>query len=218
MLKISIRSDFKDVERKLSRLSDDMQKRVVPAALNKVAAKARTEMTRAVSSEFNIQQAEVRKNLKITRAGKKYDRWIAVLDPFASPRKRGYGMNLIRFVEKRVTLAEARRRAKNGTLDRLRFKIKRVGGAKTIRGAFIATNRETNGTAVFVRDEGRYIEDRVNRKGNSKHAQKLKAMTTVDVAQMFNTKRIKGRVEERIRQELAVEFDRAINAALARRI
>jgi len=218
MLKISIKTDFKDLQRQLSRLSDDMQKKVVPAALNKVTAKAKTEMTRAVSSEFNIQQAEVRKNLKITKAGKKYDRWIAVLDPFASPRKRGYGMNMIRFVEKRVTLAEARRRAKDGTIDRLRFKIKKIGGTKTIRGAFIATNRKTNGTAVFVRDEGRYIEDRVNRKGNSKHAQKLKAMTTVDVAQMFNTTRIRGRVEQRIRQELAVEFDRAIKAALAGKI
>lgn len=199
MLKISIRSDFKDVQRKLDRLADDMQKRVIPAALNKVAAKAKTEMTRAITSEYNIQRGDVAGRLRVTRAGRKIEQWVATLDPFAS-RRRGRSLNLIRFVEKKVTLAEGRRRKRAGTQDQLRFQIKKVGGKKIITGAFIANK----GRTVFIR-EGK---DRLP----------IKALSTIDVPSMFNARRIRGRVEQRIRQELAVEFDRAINAVLARRI
>lgn len=199
MLKIFIRSDFKDVQRKLDRLADDMQKRVIPAALNKVAAKAKTEMTRAITSEYNIQRGDVAGRLRVTRAGRKIEQWVATLDPFAS-RRRGRSLNLIRFVEKKVTLAEGRRRKRAGTQDQLRFQIKKVGGKKIITGAFIANK----GRTVFIR-EGK---DRLP----------IKALSTIDVPSMFNARRIRGRVEQRIRQELAVEFDRAINAVLARRI
>lgn len=199
MLKISIRYDFKDVQRKLDRLAEDMQKRVIPAALNKVAAKAKTEMTRAITSEYNIQRGDVAGRLRVTRAGRKIEQWVATLDPFAS-RRRGRSLNLIRFVEKKVTLAEGRRRKRAGTQDQLRFQIKKVGGKKIITGAFIANK----GRTVFIR-EGK---DRLP----------IKALSTIDVPSMFNARRIRGRVEQRIRQELAVEFDRAINAVLARRI
>jgi hypothetical protein len=187
------------VQRKLDRLADDMQKRVIPAALNKVAAKAKTEMTRAITSEYNIQRGDVAGRLRVTRAGRKIEQWVATLDPFAS-RRRGRSLNLIRFVEKKVTLAEGRRRKKAGTQDQLRFQIKKVGGKKIITGAFIANK----GRTVFIR-EGK---DRLP----------IKALSTIDVPSMFNARRIRGRVEQRIRQELAVEFDRAINAVLARRI
>ena len=82
-----------------------------------------------------------------------------------------------------------------------------------LNGAFVATNKKTRGTAVFTRVEGQYIPGRVNRKGNSKHAEKLRAMQTIDVPQMFNARRIRNRVEARIRKELPVEFERAIRAA-----
>jgi len=200
VLRISIRSDFKDVQRKLDRLADDMQKRVIPAALNKVAAKAKTEMKRAISSEFNISQKDVNSRLQVTRAGRKLEQWLATLDPFAS-RRRGRSLNLIRFVDtKRVAKKEQRRRASEGTQNQLRFQIKKVGGKKIITGAFIANK----GRTVFIR-EGK---DRLP----------IKALSTIDVPSMFNARRIRGRVEQRIRQELAVEFDRAINAALSKSI
>jgi hypothetical protein len=203
MVTLSIKTDFNDVQRKLDRLSSDLQRKVVPAALNKVAAKAKTEMVRGITSEFNIKADEVRSRLRIIRANRKSDKWYAVLDPFATGRKyarKGTTLNLIRFVEKSVTLAEARRRKKSGTTNQLRFQIKKNGGRVTLKGAFIATNKSTGGTAVFTRvGKDRYP---------------IQAKQTIDIPQMFNTRRINARVVDRIEREMAVEFDRAINAAI----
>lgn len=196
MVTLSIKADFGDVKKKLNALSSDLQKRVVPAALNKVIAKANTEMTRQITSEFNIKQQEVRSRLRITRAKRNYDRWFARLDPFASARA-GRSLNLIRFVEKSVTLAERNRRMKNNTLQDLRFKIKRGAGAKIIKGAFIANN----GRTVFIRE--------------GKGRLPIKALSTIDVPQMFNIRRIQGVVLDRIKRDMVIEFDRAIKSAMS---
>jgi hypothetical protein len=196
MVTLSVKADFGDINKKLNALSRDLQKRVVPAALNKVIAKANTEMTRQITSEFNIKQQEVRARLRITRAKRNYERWFARLDPFASARA-GRSLNLIRFVEKSVTLAEGRRRKKNNTLQDLRFKIKRGGGAKIIKGAFIANN----GRTVFIRE--------------GKSRLPIKALSTIDVPQMFNTRRIQGMVLSRIQTDMVIEFDRAIKSAVS---
>lgn len=196
---LSIKSDFRAVQAMLDQLPGKVQAQVIPAALNKTADKAKTEMVRQITSEFNLSAAEVRGRLKIKRASRKLGIFEVVLDPFAGSRK-GRSMNLIRFVEKSVSLAEARRRKKGGTLSQLRFQIKKQAGKKTIQGAFIATNRKTGGTAVF------------QRVGDGKA---IKPVQTIDVPSMFNTKRINAAVIEKIRRELGVEFERAIKAAMA---
>ena len=195
MVAISIKADFRDVQKRLDRLSTNVQSRVIPAALNKVVAKAKTEMARAISSEFNMKQADVKERLRVIRAQRSVARWMAVLDPFAS-RRRGRSLNLIRFIENKVTLSEGKRRKKSGTANQLRFQIKRAGGKKIISGAFIANK----GRTVFIR-EGK---DRLP----------IKALSTIDVPQMFNTRRVNKRVTDRINAELRIEFDRAIKAAL----
>lgn len=196
MVTLSVKADFGDVKKKLNALSNDLQKRVVPAALNKVIAKANTEMARQISSEFNIKQQEVRGRLRITRAKRNYERWFARLDPFASSRA-GRSLNLIRFVERSVTLAERNRRIKNNSLQDLRFKIKRNGAPKIIKGAFIGNN----GRTVFIRE------------GRSRLP--IKALSTIDVPQMFNTRRIQIVVLDRIRRDMVIEFDRAIKSAMS---
>lgn len=196
MISLSVKTDFKDVQKSLDRLSTDLQKRVVPAALNKVAAKAKTEMKQQITSEFNLKSAEVNDRLRIIKAGRELAKWVAVLDPFAS-RKRGRSLNVIHFLENKTTLAEAKRRKAGGTVNQLHFKIKRVGGKKLVEGAFIGNK----GRTVFVRTSG----DRLP----------IKALSTIDVPQMFNTKRIQSKVLARIEKELQVEFDRAISAALS---
>jgi len=193
MVTFTIKTDFKQVQRQLDTLSIDMQKRVIPAAINKVVAKANTAMVKEITSEFNIKSDEVRSNLRIIRAKKELARWYAVLDPFAK-NKKGRGLNLIRFLEKSVTLAEGRRRKKAGTQNQLQFQIKRGAGKKPIAGAFVGNK----GRTVFIREGA----DRLP----------IKAMTTIDVAQMFNTKRINLKVIEKINAELAIEFERAIKA------
>lgn len=196
MISLSIKTDFKDVQKSLDRLSLDLQKRVVPAALNKVAAKAKTEMKQQITGEYNLKSAEVNERLRVIKAGRALNQWLAVLDPFAS-RKRSRSLNMIHFLENKTTLAEAKRRKAGGTVNQLHFKIKRVGGKKLVEGAFIGNK----GRTVFVRTSG----DRLP----------IKALSTIDVPQMFNTKRIQGKVLARIEKELQVEFDRAISAALS---
>lgn len=196
MISLSVKTDFKDVQKSLDRLSTDLQKRVVPAALNKVAAKAKTEMKQQITGEYNLKSAEVNERLRVIKAGRSLNQWLAVLDPFAS-RKRGRSLNMIHFLENKTTLAEAKRRKAGGTVNQLHFKIKRVGGKKLVEGAFIGNK----GRTVFVRTSG----DRLP----------IKALSTIDVPQMFNTKRIQSKVLARIEKELQVEFDRAISAALS---
>jgi hypothetical protein len=204
MVTLSIKTDFKDVQTQLNKVQRALQGKVVSAALNKVAAKAKTQMTREIASEFNIKQSEISARLRIVRAKRDLKNWYAILDPFASGRKfarKGSTLNLIRFVEKSVTLAEGKRRGKAGTKNQLHFQIKKTGGKVRLRGAFIATNKLTGGTAVFART------------GNSRYP--IQAKQTIDIPQMFNTRRINARVVARIRQELPIEFERAIRAALS---
>jgi hypothetical protein len=196
MVTLSIKHDFSGVDRMLRDIPDRLQRRVIPAALNKTGAKAKAEMVRAITSEFNIKSDEVRGHLRLSKATRNVANWMTTLDPFASSR-RGRSLNLIRFVEKSVSLAEARRRKKSGTLNQLQFQIKKVGGKKIINGAFISNK----GRTVFVRE------------GNTRLP--IKALSTIDVRSMFNTRRINARVVNRIRQELPIEFERAIRAALS---
>jgi len=196
MATIKIKTNFKDVQKSLDKLNSRLQQKVVPAALNKVLGKANTTMVREISSEFNIKSSEVRANLRMVRAQRDFSRWYARLDPFARNRK-GRGLNLIRFTEQKVSLAEGRRRAKSGSQQDLRFQIKRNAGKKTIKGAFIGNQ----GRTVFMR--------------TGKERLPIKALTTIDVPQMFNTKRINAKVVARINSEMKIEFDRAIKAALA---
>lgn len=181
-MKFDVRTNFEPVQRRLKALRSDIRQQAVARALNRTAEQGRTRMAREVSREFNIRQGEVRSELDIRRArpgaGTAY--LVVELNALKSRRNRGRGMNVIRFVERQVSLAEARRRSKAGTLNQVVFKIRRTGGSKRIPGAFIATNPKTGGTAVFMR-EGRARLP-------------IKPITTIDVQQMFNTKRINKRV------------------------
>lgn len=193
-----IRLDVRGVDgvvRSLKRLREDLRDRAMTAALNKVGPKARTEMTRAITSEYALPAADVRPRLGLTKASRA--RLVVVLDPFAS-RRRGRSLNLIRFVERSVSLAEARRRRNSDTLNQLHFKIRRGAGFTQIPGAFIANK----GRTVFKR-EGRARLP-------------IQALSTIDVPQMFNARRIQARVLARIRRELGVEMERAV-AMVARR-
>ncbi len=74
------------------------------------------------------------------------------------------------------------------------LKIKRDGPRKVIKGAFIANQ----GRTVFIRDPYPLAK-----------RLPIKGVETIDVPQMFNTKRINRRVVDRMLTEYVVEFDRA---------
>jgi hypothetical protein len=119
-----------------------------------------------------------------------------------STQRRGRSLNLIRFVERSVSLAAARKRMaageggtyRIGKAERrkqleLRFKIRKGGPSKVIPGAFIGNK----GRTVFIR----LGDERLP----------IKALQTIDIAQMFNAKRINERVVGKMRSEFPRIFE-----------
>jgi autotransporter adhesin len=185
----------------LDQLQADIRDRAAVSAVNKTLAKGSTAMNRAITREFNVTAAYVRERLKIKRA--RFEAGSALIsgELFASSR-RGRSANLIHFVEKVVSLAQAKRRMKAGeggtyqlrngaTVTKalqLRFKIKRAGPPKTIKGAFIGNN----GRTVFIREGASRLP--------------IKALSTIDVEQMFNTKRLNQVVRRAMEQDFRSIF------------
>ena len=185
---------MKDVQKRLGKMRRDLGDKAAVMALNKTAAKGKTEMARAISSEYAIRQAEVRPKLRVLRASR--GRLTAILDPWGSGKRRS--LNVVKFMESKVSLAEGRRRKKGGTQNQLRFKIKKGGAAKTITGAFIGNK----GRTVFKRTGDARLP--------------IEAVQTVGVPQMFSTRRINIRVLKRIRKEFPIEFERAARQVIRR--
>ena len=121
------------------------------------------------------------------------------------PREPTIQFNLGCYACQRGDLAEARRRRKAGTLNQLRFKFKRSGPTKMIDGRIIVT--ANRGTFVARRIQGKQA---LNRPGRlTKHTQAIEAVSIIDVPQMFNTRRISQRVQDRISKEFPIEFEGA---------
>jgi len=210
MISISIKTDIDKTVRELERIRRGIGERATVMALNKTAAKAKTEMVRAITSEYVIRASDVRPRMRVQRARR--GRLTAVLDPFASVSRRGRSLNVVHFLERKVSLAEARRRRKAGTLSQLRFRIKKTGGPRTIKGAFIGNK----GRTIFERVPGSVMSSREKYSG-TKHAEGIRPVQTLGVPQMFGVRRISDRVVRRIRKEFPIEFDRAVRQVLRSR-
>ena len=118
-----------------------------------------------------------------------------------SDRRRA--MNIIHFVEKSVSLATARRRAKAGTLKQLHVKVKRQGGTKPLAGAFIGNK----GRTVFERVPGTVMASRSKYAG-SLHAEEIRPVQTIGIKQMFNARRVNSVVVQLMRDKFPEIFDR----------
>jgi hypothetical protein len=189
VVQIKVNVDLGGVLGALDQLHADVRERAAASAINKTLAKGNTRMAREISREFNISQAKVKDRLDISRA--KFIGGKAVIAGALLATKDGKhrSMNLIAFVENKVTLAEAKRRAKAGDLSQLRFQIKRKGKAVVIPGAFIGNK----GRTVFIRE--------------GKARLPIKALQTIDVPQMFNTRRINKLVVDQMEQDFPTIFD-----------
>lgn len=209
---LTIKVDDSQVRHMLKGLRDATSTQALRQAVNKAANKGNTLMKRAIAKEFNINQQALGPQLKVQGAAGGYSTITAVIYPLAkAPGRRG--RNVIEFLERKVTLAEARRRTKSGTLRDLRFEIRR--GRKTlIPGTFVVTYNK--GTFVAQRVPGTVTPGR-SRYAGTKHAEKLMGTQTIDVPQMFNTKRIALNVKRDIETKiLPEEIGRAIQSALKR--
>lgn len=194
MIELDIRDNFPEVKRQLATMQDDLANKEVSRALNKTVDQGRTAMARQISREYMLTSAQVKQRLQVTRAKPNTLGLSVVLA--ATSKGKGRSMNLIAFVEKKVSLAEAKRRLKKGTLQQLQFQIKRKGGKKMIKGAFIANQ----GRTVFIR--------------TGKSRLPIKALSTIDVPQMFNAKRINLIVRTAMLDKFEANFEREARAVL----
>ncbi|MBC7600863.1 MAG: hypothetical protein H7238_17875, partial [Polaromonas sp.] len=78
--------------------------------------------------------------------------------------------------ERSISLATARKRGHRGTLNQLHVQIRKAGGKKALGSAFIGNK----GRTIFVR--------------TGKARLPIKALQTIDVASMFNTRRVNAKV------------------------
>lgn len=198
------------IKRKLAEIPDQLADRALSAALNKTGDKAKAEMVRAITDEYNIKRSDVAPRMNLKRATRN-DLYV-VLDPFASgskiSRSKGRALNLIHFLDHRATKkAErmAKRVVKRGTqriggrvMPVLYFKIKKGEPPKPIPGAFIGNH----GRTVFIR--------------TSKDRLPIEGLSTIGVPQMFSARKINARVMARINEALPIEVDRAIKMVMER--
>lgn len=192
MVTLTISADFKDVQRRLDGLQREVREQALVRAVNRTTEQARTDMSREIRSEFVMSAERVRDQLRVVRAGFKQGR--AVIEArLVGGRAKGRSLNLIRFVERRATLADGKRRGKAGTQARVFVQIKRKGGKKAL------------GPAAFIGNQGRTVFERVGPKRLP-----IKAKTTIDVAQMFNTKRINAAVVRKLRDKFPAIVEREV--------
>ena len=199
-MQIKISTNFPQIQRQLETMRQDIADKAVASALNKTVAQARTAMSREIRREFNISTQAVNDALRVRRATAVRAR-LQLEASLESRSKRGRSLNLINFLERSVSMAAARQRTKGGeggtyqlgnrTVRKalqLRFKIRRTGPKKVIEGAFIGNK----GRTVFIREGASRLP--------------IKALQTIDVAQMFNTQRINAKVVQLINTRFPAIF------------
>ncbi|MCC2673064.1 MAG: hypothetical protein K0R58_11 [Ramlibacter sp.] len=190
----------------LDQLHLDVRDRAAVSAVNKAIAKGQTRMVRVISREYNVTAGYVRERLRIERA--KFVRGKAVIAAAlvgGGSRGAKRSANLIVFTERSTSLAQAKKRMKAGeggtyklgstTVSKaleLRFKIKRGSAPKVIKGAFIGNQ----GRTVFIREGSARLP--------------IKALSTIDVPQMFNTRRLNDEVVRSIEQDFPGIFEHEV--------
>jgi hypothetical protein len=107
-------------------------------AINRTAEQGRTAAVRDITGAFNLQAGFVRERIEIRKAVASRGRLEAAL----VVRGKERSLNLIRFAEKRVTLAEYRRRKKRGQLG-VYVKVRKGGKNELLPGAFIGNSGRT---------------------------------------------------------------------------
>jgi hypothetical protein len=172
-IRISVRADLAPVRARLARLSADMRDKAIAAAINRTADQAKTAAVRDIRGTFNLDASYIRNRIRVQRANA---RGVVVEATIRAPGKRA--ANLIRFVEKSATLAQIRRRSKRGESG-VYVQIKRQGGKRLVKGAFISNA----GRTVFRRIRGSGPLRGRERYAGTKHAEQIEALTTLDVPQ-----------------------------------
>ena len=189
-MQLTISTNFPAIQKQLEQMRSDIAEKATARAVNRTIEQAKTDMSREIRQEFVLTADEVRQQLRIRRAGFKGGRF-TIEAALIGGRPKGRSLNIIRFVERKVTRAEGKRRKKAGTQEQLFVQIKRTGGKKAL------------GPKAFIGNKGRTVFERVG-----KGRLPIKPIRTIDVAQMFNTRRVNAAVVRKMREKFPVIFAR----------
>lgn len=195
---LTVRTNFPDVARTVDRLREDIRNRAMASAINKTINQVRTLAAREITSTYNVTSAYAKARLRISGASFKAGQLRLEATLIGGDGKRR-SANVVAFVERSTTLAQARKRRKAGTLNQLHLKIKRGGAAKPLRGAFIG-------------NKGRTVFERVG-----KARLPIRPVQTIDIGQMMMSRKVNQQLEalarakfpEIVRREVAFYMDRA---------
>lgn len=200
MITLNVRG-FREVQQRLKAVPREMRDMVLAPAMNKVAAKGKTEAGRRIRAEFDVKAGDVNPQISISRASAKSTRLEAKIEAF--PRRRGHrSRNVMLFKAKQVNTGRTKRvrvliaPGKWRMVDvpvggGVSVSIKRGGGRKLIAHVFIGNK----GRTVFTRQGSRRMP--------------IRGVETIDLPQMFNARRINKAVVQVIERELPVEIERA---------
>ncbi len=188
MFTLNVKIDTKPVIDHLNAIKKGLGDQAITSALNDTAAQARTQMIRGITATYAIPASLVRERLSLSRASRNGLRFTATL--IGNPNNRAKrSMNLIHFIEKSVTLAQAKKRRKDDTLNTLRVQILKAGGKKLLPGAFIGNK----GRTVFMRTGPGRLP--------------IVPVQTVGVPQMFSAHKVQDPVTRWIRDNFPRIFE-----------
>jgi hypothetical protein len=203
---LAVTYDTKAAKDMLERLPEELRDKAARQAANKTADKAKTEMKRQIVAVYNLKSADVGGALAVRAASAKAGGTMsASLYPTTlSGSRKGRAMNVVRFLEQKTTLGEAKKRGKAGTLSDLFFQFKMSGGKKTIK----PTGAKS---APFLGNKGRTV---FRRTGPGRLP--IEPVQVIDLPQMFNTRALNESVLRKAATDLVVETERAVNLALSK--
>ena len=196
-MQLTIKHNFPDLAKKLDELHEAIKGQATASAINKTIDQARTQMARQITDAYALPSAYVKQRLRVRGASAKGGMTTIEATLIGGDGKRR-AANIIAFAEKKTTLAQARKRAKNGTLNQLYVKVKRAGPAKPLKGAFIG-------------NKGRTVFERVG-----KARLPIKPVQVIDVPQMFTSKAISKSVIDFMNAKFPEVFEREARFYLTR--
>jgi hypothetical protein len=189
---LNVRTNFPSVIAKLDQVSDEIGSKAMVRAMNTTITQGKTEMARDISKEFRINVSAAKKRLDVTRASSKGGEYRFQASLQATEQGRGRSMNVKAF----VFSAPSRKKLKKLGLSQVYFQIKRTGGMKFVRGAFIGNK----GRTLFVRTGSKRLP--------------IAPVNTIDIPQMFNAKRINEAVRSVMLSRFEKNFDRELRVVL----
>ena len=195
MITISLRHNFADVIKRLDALPEQIANKAMARALNTTIDQGKTQMARQISQEYRLTVGEVKARLSVQKARNRGAlRLEAKLE--ATRKGKGRSMNLIAFQTGALTKRTAKKAGRANAVGQIGFQIKRGGGRKVIPGAFIGNK----GRTMFIR--------------TGKARLPIQALNTIDVTQMFNTRRINEIVRNVMLEKFGANLNREIGAVL----